>query len=381
MNKLPWIFLLVLSFFFVSCKDDPRAKLGDFDIKPYQPSYAVGFDILQSAEGQSRIIEVRNPWQGASNVVTRLFIARNGEAAPAGFEGQILVGEAKRIICMSSTQVAMLDAVGQVERTVGVLGRDFVSNPYVVEHREQIADIGREGRIDYEQILALNPDIVLLFGLNGASPMEPKLRELQIPFIYIGDYLENSPLGKAEWMVCVAEIMGKRDEGARRFAAIPQRYKALQKLVAEANITNKPKVMLNSPYRDSWVMAPRDGYVAQLIADAGGDYIFADDDGSTRSQTIDIEQAFTLAHQADFWVNLGTIANLAEFKAQLPKFSDIPCVLRGGVYNSNKKTNAFGGNDYWESGVLQPDVVLRDLISIFHPDLIQAERVYYQQLR
>ena len=106
----------------------------------------------------------------------------------------------------------MLDALGQADRVVGVSGRNYISNKYVTTHPEAVADIGFDGNIDYELLLAQRPDLVLLFGVSGASGMESKLLEMGIPFCYIGEYLEESPLGKAEWLVAIAEITDSREK-------------------------------------------------------------------------------------------------------------------------------------------------------------------------
>ena len=206
------------------------------------------------------------------------------------------------------------------------------------------------------------------------------LRELGIPFCYIGEYLEESPLGKAEWLVAVAETIDRREEGERAFAPIPERYEALKAKVAES--AARPKVMINAPYGDSWFMASAESYVARLIADAGGDYIYRENT-SNRSLPIDLEKAYLLASGADVWINAGSFRTLAEFRARLPKFAGVPCVRRGEIYNCDRRTNAAGGNDYWESGVVRPDVVLHDLIAVFHPEALDAadrEMHYYRKL-
>lgn len=146
--------------------------------------------------GKATLLKVFNPWQGAENTETMLFIARNGEKAPAGFTGQTVEAGAKRIVCMSSTYVAMLDALGQADRVTGVSGRDYITNTYVTTHPDAVADVGFDGNVDYELLLAQRPDLVLLFGVSGASGMEPKLREMGIPFVYIGEYLEESRSAK-----------------------------------------------------------------------------------------------------------------------------------------------------------------------------------------
>ena len=305
------------------------------------------------------------------------FIARNGEQAPADFPGQVLDGDARRIVCMSSTYIAMLDALGEPQRVVGVSGIDYISNPYVASHKEQIGDVGYDGNMNYERLLSLSPDIVLLFGVSGASAMEPKLRELGIPYAYMGEYLEQSPLGKAEWLVAVAEIAGMRERGEEVFREIPLRYDSLKTLAAKAE--RKPVVMLNTPYGDSWLMAPPSSYVARLIADAGGQYVYTQDTGN-QSRPIDTEEAYRLAEMSDCWINVGSAASLKELAEIVPKFMDTRPVREGRVYNNNRRTNPSGGNDYWESGVIHPDLILQDLIRIFHPELTDAEPTYYRKL-
>lgn len=296
---------------------------------------------------------------------------------PADFPGQVLDGDARRIVCMSSTYIAMLDALGEPQRVVGVSGIDYISNPYVASHKEQIGDVGYDGNMNYERLLSLSPDIVLLFGVSGASAMEPKLRELGIPYAYMGEYLEQSPLGKAEWLVAVAEIAGMRERGEEVFREIPLRYDSLKTLAAKAE--RKPVVMLNTPYGDSWLMAPPSSYVARLIADAGGQYVYTQDTGN-QSRPIDTEEAYRLAEMSDCWINVGSAASLKELAEIVPKFMDTRPVREGRVYNNNRRTNPSGGNDYWESGVIHPDLILQDLIRIFHPELTDAEPTYYRKL-
>lgn len=362
----------------VGCGSRPATPLEAFDRVLYRPAYATGFEILGAEGAQSTILRTRTPWQGAEGDGTALCILRNGESAPAGFDGQLLRGEARRIVCMSSTHVALLDAVGAVRRIVGISGVAAVSNPEVTARRDSIGEVGYEGNIDYERLIALRPDLVLLFGVQGASGMEPKLRELGIPFVYMGEYLEESPLGKAEWLVAAGELVGRRAEAKAHFDSIPPRYNALRERAARSGAA-APKVMINTPYGDSWFMASTGSYVARLIADAGGDYIYRKNT-SNRSLPIDIEEAYLLAAAADVWINVGSFTTRAEMQARLPRFADVACMRRGAVYNCDRRTNAAGGNDYWESGVVHPDLVLRDLVKIFHPELVPEEFVYYRRL-
>lgn len=376
-----WIQLAVVALcaIVVAACGRKSVSLEDFDKPVYMLEYASGFDIQGADSKQSVLLTVTNPWQGADGIAVQLFIARDGETAPEGFDGQVLEGDAERIVAMSSTHIAMLDAIGEVDRVVGVSGIDYISNPDIQARRDRIGDVGYEGNINYELLLSLDPDLVLLYGVNGASGMEPKLRELGIPFMYVGDYLEESPLGKAEWMVALSEVVGCRSEGEKVFAEIPVRYNALKQRVAE-NALDAPSVMLNMPYGDSWFMPSAGSYAVRLIEDAGGDYIYKKNTGNA-STPVDMEEAYLLASAADLWLNVGMASTLGEVKAACPKFVDTRCFLNGDVYNNNACTNAAGGNDYFESGVVHPELVLRDLIKIFHPELVEEDFVYYKRLK
>lgn len=379
MKRILYFTIFVVTIIFLSNGCTTKtASMEDYNISVYKPVYALGYEIIGAKDMQSTILKVKNPWQGAENVETYLFIARNGESAPNGFDGQILKEGANRIVCMSSSHVAMLDALGAVERVVGVSSIDYISNKYVTSHKDVIGDVGFEGSINYELLVSLDPDLVLLFGVSGASSMESKLKELGIPFVYIGEYLEESPLGKAEWLVTISEFTGKRAEGELLFAGIPKRYDALKSKIASAGLPN-PKVMINAPYGDSWFMASTASYVAHLIEDAGGDYIYEKNTSNT-SKPIDLEEAYLLVSQADAWINVGSVSTLKELKSQYPKFADTRCVKQGDIYNCNKRLNAAGGNDYWESGVINPDIILRDLVKIFHPELVSEDFYYYSKV-
>ena len=362
----------------VACHGE-RSRLEEFKQNVYEPHYAEGFSIVAAPERSSTLLISRNPWQGAEGVESMLFIARDGEQPPVGFTGQVLQGDAKRVVCLSSSHIAMLDAIGCVESVVGVSGIDFISNEFVVANRDKIGDVGYDNAIDYEMVVALDADVVLLYGITGANAMEAKLSEMGIPYIYIGEYVEQAPLGKCEWMVAIAEIMGRRAEAEQLFVQIPQRYETLVEIASAAE-SPRPKVMLNTPYADTWFMASTSSYLARLIADAGGEYIYKQNN-STTSQPIDLEQAAMLTAEADVWLNVSGVATVQQLKDRYPKFADVRCVRERAVYNSDRRATAAGGNDYWESGVVRPDVVLGDMIKIFHPELLgDREFVYYRQL-
>lgn len=360
-----------------SCTDK-KPQSNEYNMVVYTPKYASGFKVYGAEGKKSVIIESLNPWQGADSVSTKLFVRRDNEAIPAGFEGQVLSKIPERIITMSSTQIAILDAIGQCDRVAGVSGINFISNEKIQARRNRIPDVGYEGNVNYELIMSANPDLVMLYGVNMASPLEGKLKELGIPYIYIGEYLEESPLGKVEWVNVFGEITGEQAAADSTLQYISTEYNELAEKV-KSEIATKPKVMINMPYADSWFMPSTNNYMIRLITDAGGDYIYKKNSGNS-SVAIDIEEAYRLTSEADVWLNTGTVQSKKELKNSLPKFADMGIIKRGEVYNNNKKRTPMGGNDFYESGTMNPHVILKDLVSIFHPELLTDTLTYYQKL-
>lgn len=375
-RKLLFVFIFAV-LLLAGCGGGRQANVVVPDKDVYRPEYAEGFEILGSDSMESTVISVFNPWQGADGVKLDYFVARNGEEAPAGFEGQVIKAGARRIVCMSSSYVAMLDILGEVDRTVAVSGINYISNPYVLAHKDRIKDVGPE--MNYELLATLRPDVVLMYGVMDAQmTVTEKLREMNIPYLYMGEYLEQSPLGKAEWIMVLAEIMDMRAHGKEVFDSIPVGYNRLKSLVA--GVSNRPTVMFNTPWNDSWVMPSTKNYSVRLVEDAGASYIYRENN-SNASQPIGLETAYTLLSKADYWINVGQAMSLDELLKQNPHYAKAAAVRAGHVYNNVARVNADGANDYWESSAVHPDLILRDLITIFHPEVLNDTLYYYKHLK
>lgn len=347
------LFLLFSCIWLVSC-GARGTKTADFDRVVYAPRYAAGYSICANADGQT-LLRVENPWQGARDTQFDYVLAK----------------PVRRVVCMSSSHVAMLAALGASDRVKGVSGVRYLTQPI-----EDVQEVGYEGAVDYETLVALKPDVVLLYGVQAASPMETKLRALGIPYIYIGDYVERSPLGKAEWMVAIGELIGRRERAEREFGKIAARYEILRKSIPLSSRT--PRVMTNLPYSGSWFVPAADSYQTALLRDAGAEPVYAPT-GTTSSESVDLERAYELALQADYWINTDAAASIADLPS---RFRRTPAVMKDHVWNNTLRINTGGGNDYWESGVVRPDAVLSDLIRIFHPGILpDSAMTYYRRLR
>ena len=378
--RVKFAFFAVLTAVFCACNNVTNSSLEDFGVEKFSPEFATGFRITSSESGASSLITITNPWQGA-DFEQQIFVAKNQEKAPKGFRGQVIKTPINSAVCMSSGYVAMFDALGHIDKVRGVSGLNFISNQHLHNPQSQVADVGYDANIDFERMVALRPDVVMMYGVAGENSLiTSKLRELGIPYMYIGDYVEQSPLGKAEWIYVVAELTGTQERADSLFGAVKHRYQTLAATVAQ-KATSHPKVMLNTPYRDVWFLPSADNYMVRIITDAGGEAYASVAEGNS-SQPIDAEKAYLLASQADVWLNVGGCTSLAELKAQNPRFAKMPIMQKRKVYNNNRRRTQSGGSDFWESGIVRPDLILGDLIKILHPEIAEAEElVYYEQLK
>lgn len=341
----------------------------------YAPKYAQGFELRKV--GQSSVLKIKDPWQGANDVDMELFISRGGERPPRDFEGVVVEAPIKRLVCMSSSYTAFIEAIDELDVVVGVSGARYISSEALQNRyaRGEVRDVGYDNSVNYELIASLRPDLVLVYGVAGEnSVMTDKLRELSINVMYIGDYLENTPLGKAEWIVAFGEMLDCRERAEQKFDCISADYNSALELVS--NVRWRPRVMLNAPWRDTWFVPGDRSYIVKLIRDAGGVYACEGVD-SDKSRPISAEAAYVIANSSDIWVNPNQARSINELTQTNPRFAEIPAVINRHVYNCTRRTTADGGSDFWESGAVYPNVVLRDMIKIIHPELENQYDMYY----
>ena len=368
MRRLAEIALCVIITLLQSCGSNTIVC----DTEPiYTPRYAKGYTIERNKHSGEKYLVVRNPWQGAKDEV---FYTKLDTLSPP-----------KRIIAMSSSHAAMLEAVDCSERIVGLSGCKYIYSPTIIQAIKggKICEVGYDTNFNLERAVMLQPDMILLYGVAGkAEKITNKLDDIGIPYIYIGDYLESNPLGRAEWVVALAALCGVEEQGKAFFAGVEERYNTLCNQVQEMKV--RPRVMLNLPYRDTWFMPSHNSYMVRLIEDAGGEYLLRrsakDKNQANSSKPISLEEALRYAMQADFWLNLGYLYSKAELGEVAPHFTDVDAVRLGHLYNNTKRTNGYGGSDFWESGAVRPDLILDDLVKILHHEADTEDLCYYNKL-
>ena len=343
-------------------------------------THTTGFSV--EYHNSYKVITVATPWPGAGEA-QQYVLVQCGAPEPTGFDAaQIIEVPVQQIATMSTSYLPFLDMYGLLDRLVAVDDVTYVNNPAVLAMAEAgtLVQIGYGAGVNVEQILDLAPDLVMTYGSGSPEyDAHPVLINAGLKVAVNAEWLETSPLGRAEWGKFIALFFNKEAVAESTFADTVARYEDLKAKAAAA--AEKPTVLTDSEYQGSWYVAGGRSFTAQLLADAGAAYLWADDE-STGSIPVAFEAVFDKAADADFWLNVGFVNSLEEMKAADERYTDFAAFQKGNVWNNNKRQNANGGNDYYESAVAQPDAVLADLIAIFHPDLLpEYEMVYFQRLQ
>ena len=276
--------------------------------------------------------------------------------SPTGAAPDTLKGPFDRFICMSSSYVGYLEAIGADEAVTGVSGLDYLGNEAV---RARAVEVGYDAALNYEAILQARPDLFLTYAVSAAEPPYlDKLKDLGIRCVILSEHLENHPLARAEYVKLFGALTGHRQEADSVFSAVRDRYLSLVQQPSA-----RKKVLINIPYADIWYIPGADNYMAQLIRDAGGD-LLGSEPGKTESGTIGLEQAYAYSREADLWLNPGWCCTREQLRSVHPLFASFP-VLEKPVWNNTLQITEGGGNRFWETGPVHPDWILEDLVHIF----------------
>ena len=384
-----WAFMFLvflLSQFLTSCTNKPeRARQnlkGTYPLVSEVNRYARGFSITKYSNFD--MLEVKKPWQGSEKLNFKYLLVKEGVSVP----GSIMKGAdlirlpVERIVCTSTTHVAMLEALGKTEAIVGVSGADLITNKEIKERINlgEIRDIGYGRELNYEVLISLRPDVVLIYGVESEmTGLIHKLKDLGISVLMNGEYLEEEPLGKMEWIKLMATLFGLEEKAGVLFDSVSTRYELLKSKTE--NVNYRPVVLTGLPWKDVWYVSPGNTANAKFIEAAGATYLW-EDLKSDKAVPMDLESVYLKAGIAEYWINAGTAVSINQIVNMDSRFSHFKPVSSGKVYNNTAKVNSTGGNDYWESGLMHPDIILMDLISIFHPELSGDEPlVYYQKLQ
>lgn len=306
---------------------------------------------------------------------------RGTEKPKVSFKAQYIQVPVNRAACMSSLYVGCLDKFGMTDKIVAVDNADYLNNKYVLNKvaKGEIKELSKEANINVEQTLLVNPELIISFGMgNPEKDMNRKIVDAGIPVAISTDHLETSPLARAEWMKFVAAFFNAEQKADSVFNDTEKKYKELVALTA--NVKDKPTVLTELKYGDTWFVPGGKSFMAELLKDAGASYMWSDNEQAGSLQ-LSFEEVFRKASPADYWLNLFFCNTKNDMLAQDKRYAEFNALKKGRLYNNNAMANGKGYNAYWETGLICPNEVLADLIFIFHPELLPGHELkYYKKL-
>jgi iron complex transport system substrate-binding protein len=333
---------------------------------------------IEKLSGYTKVTII-NPWQGADNVNMTYYLVHRGAPIPSGIDStRIIMVPLQKIVCMSTTHVAMISAIGEQKSITGMSGTGFMYSEDLKNRSDSgyIKDVGYESNLNKELILKLRPDVTMIYGVGSeSSGYVGKIEELGIKVIYNADYLETEPLGKAEWIKLFGALYCRERMADSIFNIESESYNKLKLFIA-GNISQKPSVLLGLPFKDTWFVSPGNSFISKLVSDAGGSYLWKDTKSAV-SMPFGLENVYLKAVNADYWLNIGTVRSKDEISAVDPRLVELSCYKQGNLFNNNNRVSAAGGNDFWESGTVYPHIIMKDIATILHPELFPDNKLYY----
>ncbi|MCE1252257.1 MAG: ABC transporter substrate-binding protein [Anaerolineae bacterium] len=338
--------------------------------------YATAFSVQY--QNNYKIVKVLRPWRDANRSFTYILVQR-GSPAPANVgDAQVIEVPVRSLASLATTHLPYLNELGVLDALVAVGNAQYVNTPGVLTGLKdgKIKAVGNGPDLNLEGLLETQPEMVTTLALGSSGKDDYQALMLRgFKTVIFSDFMEENPLGRAEWLKFVALFFNREDQAEQIFAGIEARYNRMRALAAGAD--RRPSVLLGFEINGKWNMPGGKSYQAAYIRDAGGAYLWAGDPTSGRIP-LSFEAVFEKGLAADYWFDQSVSWLTAQdVLAADARYERLRAFEQGRVYNNNARLNAGGGNDYNESGLVHPDLVLADLISILHPDLLPEHALLY----
>ena len=325
--------------------------------------YASGFSVEVYTDYTA--VEVLDPWNN-TRILQRYLLVGRDAPLPSGLpKGTVVRVPLERVVVYTAVHAAIIDELGETDKIIGVCEPQFIDIPAVHDglRNERIADLGLATAPNVERIIDLDAEVII------ASPFQNSgygaAGKIGIPIIEGADYMELTPLGRAEWGYFFGLLFDREERADSIFRQTEARYMALKELAASAD--TRPTVLADKRYGATWFVSPGESYMAQFFKDAGADYIFSDLPGVT-SVPMAFEAVYDAAIHADFWLikyNAASKITYSDLRSEYQPYENFDAFQRQQVYACN--TSLAG---YYEETPMHPDKLLKDLIKVFHPSLL-----------
>lgn len=373
-RKILLLFILILLI--LSCNNEKSSvkKKTESSSVQVEVTYAEGFSITDY--GSYKVIEVKNPWPEA-NQVFRYALVKDVDSfsSEENFDAVIQV-PIKNLIVTSTTHIPSLEMLNKQDKLIGFPNLDFISSEKTRKRisDNQITEIGSNESINVETVINLQPDVVIGFAVTGNNKTYTTLEKAGLPVVYNGDWTEQSPLGKAEWIKFFGAFFDKSEEANQIFKDIENNYLEIKSLASTA--TQQPTVLGGAMWKDIWYLPQGNSWAATFIKDANANYLWSQTEG-TGSLALNIETVIEKAQRADFWIGPGQFSSYQQMKDVSKAYTQFKAFKNKQVYSYSSLKGETGGVIYYELAPNRPDLVLKDLVKILHPELMPDYELYF----
>ena len=363
MKKILFLFSLTVLLFSCNSKTENH-KINDKPIKIETPKYAKGFNIEYYEN--YKVLNIFNPWD-KGNIQEKIYITSEKNLTfPKN--NVVIITPIENIAISSCTHIEFINLLDSVNIIKGVCSPELIYNSTIQKlyKEKKITNLGDAFNINIELLLNLNPQGLMLSTYNKQDNNTKRLEQSGIQLLYNNEWTESTLLGRAEWIKYFGILLDKKEKADSIFNHIEANYLSAKKLAK--NIPNKKSVMVGSNFKGTWYVPGGQSYMGQLLQDSGADYYYSNT-SDTQSIPLNFETVLDKFHNADVWLNAptSTIQELFEIDSRHKLFNS---AIKGEVYAFLARTNSYGANDFWESGIAHPDLLLKDIIWALYPELL-----------
>ncbi len=371
-------FIITLLFLtlLVGCKNDAsKQKNTNSTGQKTDLKYATGFSITQY--DNYKVLEINSPWP-KSDRSYRYGIPSNSAIIDWKYENfdGVVDMSINKIIVTSTTHIPALELLNVEQTLIGFPGTDYVSSEKTRQriNNNQVRELGANGDINTEILLELKPDAVIGYGVSSSNKTLETIKNSGIPVIYNGDWVETSALAKAEWIKFFGALYNKEKEADSIFNQIENDYlnaKALAK-----KVTNQPTVLSGAMHKDVWYLPSGTSPEAQILKDANVNYLWSDTT-EKGSLALSFESVFEKAQDADLWLSPSYYPSFEALEKASQHYSKFEAFKNKNIYTFANTAGETGGVLYYELGTARPDLVLKDIIKICHPELLKDYKPFF----
>jgi len=372
MHKILSLFFTLVVF--IACKEQRTSEIPSQSSTNLRLDYAKSFEI-QHYETHKTLI-IKNPWPGAEKTFTYALVPKGSDFKSNENFDAIVEVPIDKIVVTSTTHIPSLEMLDGIDALAGFPNLQYISSEKTrnLIDNGKIKELGKNEDLNTEVLIDLQPEAVITFAVEGGNKTVSTIEKTGIPVLYNADWTETTPLGKAEWIKYFGVLMNKEEKADSIFSEIESNYNEAKKIAAMA--TQKPTVLSGAMYKDVWYLPQGDSWAAQFIKDANGEYLWAETVG-TGSLSLNLESVLEKGQAAQYWIGPGQFTSLDQMKEAHLVYEEFDAFKNESVYSFTTNKGATGGVIYYELAPNRPDIVLKDIIKVLHPELLPDHQPFF----